>query len=189
MTGRRRAVGGVIAIAALLLSGCSLLPGEPKLKDVPVGASDDDLCLILQAKLVDEVFPGKTMWPDEQPAEFPDAPICSFQPDVGVGLIKVTIINRDVAMSDVIAVNKAAASKDSDTCTQGAELPEFTMGGDVETTLLCRSDDLTTFDYTGRFPSGALNFRVIRATDDERITIDEAKAWLADVVERVSKLK
>ncbi|WP_105033415.1 hypothetical protein [Cryobacterium aureum] len=89
-------------------------------------------------------------------------------------------------MSDIVAIHRSVAdgsAHSQDQCPNGASLPAATLGGEVETTLICQKDDWYVFEYYGRFDDKVLSFRADRLPEAGDIAQDDGQKWLSMIAQ------
>ena len=174
---------GPVAIfvsAVLLLSACSsaatALPASAKKYTV------DQLCVILE-DTIGPLAVGKTvLWPADDPNPTPKTASCVVQDQQKKGVsLRLTVSDLPPQMSQVIAINKSLASGKGAGCDKGANLIDISMGGKVESSLICQRPSGSVLTYEGEFGTSTISFRVERPTSMGAISKDAASGWLAQL--------
>ena len=172
-----------VAVFCTVLSGCSPL-ASPSSFDVPKSSSKEDMCRVLQAKVIGEIFGGEPTSPsdDSGQAVIDGISVCSFvTSSEDAGFVKLSVNTGEVAIGEIIAINEGVIRNDDSSCLPGSKLLDLTAGAKTETSVICKKDDQTLLTYDGVFASGALGFRVSRPLSYAEITEAEAQSWLTDV--------
>lgn len=170
----------ILVSAALLLSACSSAATAP-----PASAKNytvDQLCVILEGT-IGPLAVGKTvLWPADDPNPTPKTTNCMVQDQQKKGVsLRLTVSDLPPQMSQVIAINKSLASGKGTGCDKGADLIDISMGGKIESSLICQRPSGSVLTYDGEFGTSTISFRVERPKSMGAISKDEASGWLTQL--------
>ena len=186
MNARRNIGVSVVVLAAVTaLSGCS---GPPTLVALPTDMSQEDLCLILQGDVAEAVLPGTEMFPDSV-LPLIGMSICNLRPSSDDDVSLTLTIDSGGSMTGAVSLHQGLTDGSENAqaeCPQGSSLPAVTVGGEVETSVICLKDDTYTFEYYGMFEDQVLWFRADRLPDAGDITQADGQKWMGMIAEAMN---
>ena len=186
MNARRNIGVSVVVLAAVAaLSGCS---GPPTLVALPTDMSQDDLCLILQGDVGQAVLPETTMMPDNA-LQLAGMNTCKLRPRFDDDAFLRLTISAGDSMSGVVKFHQGLTDGSENAlaeCPQGSSLPAVTVGGEVESSVICQKDDTNMFEYQGKFENQVLVFRADRLPDAGDITQADGQKWMSMIAEAMN---
>lgn len=94
------------------------------------------------------------MFPEDEHVGDSGVITCAMSPSEKTHQFLRITINAHSQMSDIVAIHRGLAdgsTNSKDQCPNAVSLPAVTLGGEVETALICQKDDLHVFEYYGRF--------------------------------------
>jgi hypothetical protein len=175
---RTRALVPVLSFAAIVIMILTSCSGSSALDRASSSYSDDSLCLILQKQIGSQVLPGYVLWPQANTPGNPAQECVVQSHEVSSAYLRLTLSSGDQQMSQKIAINESLAAGTGTGCPKGASLPKVTLGGRVETGLLCSKDTSEIANYTGRMSQMTVDFWVTRPSKLGKISSDEFQSWL-----------
>ena len=186
MNARRNiGVSGVVLAAIAALSGCS---GPPTLVALPTDMSQDDLCLALQGDVAQAVLPGMTMFPHNN-LPLVGVSLCTLRPSSDDDVSLSLAISSGGSMTGAVTLHQGLTDGSENAraeCPQGSSLPAVTVGGEVESSVICLKDDTYTFEYHGKFEDQVLWFRANRLPDAGDITQADGQKWMGMIAEAMN---
>jgi predicted small secreted protein len=183
----KRTIGAaaVLAVAALVLTGCSASSGPSAGSDevavletsVPLGLAPEQVCGLAQELAVEALG---TSGLEEIPSGNADYAECVASSDEE--LVRIAVSGTSAGIEEQQNLHEALLDGSDDSlqqCPDGAEAAGVVTGLEGETSMICNGGGTSMFEYVGGAPGGVLLVRVERSTEGgNAISREQAQTWV-----------